>query len=334
MHTDSASPGPTVRVRGLTKSFGGHRALDGIDLDVPAGHVLALLGPNGAGKTTAVRAITTLTRPDAGTVEVAGHDLYRDPAGVRASLGLSGQYAAVDERLTGHENLRMVAMLYGMRRKEARHRSWELLRRFRLDEAAHRRAGHYSGGMRRRLDLAGALIADPAVVVLDEPTTGLDPRGRMDTWEAIGDLVARGTSVLLTTQYLEEADQLADSIAVIDRGGVIARGTADELKARVGGERLELVVEQAADLETARAAMVVSGSGTPTSDPQARRVRAVVTNGRKTLGDVLTALDEQGVPVLDVALSRPTLDDVFLELTGHHTDAGHGGDDGSGEERS
>lgn len=334
MHTDHDPPGPeaappAVRVRGLTKTFGSHRALNGIDLDVPAGHVLALLGPNGAGKTTAVRAITTLTRPDSGTVEVAGHDLHRNPAGVRANLGLSGQYAAVDERLTGHENLRMVAMLYGMGRKEARRRSWQLLRRFRLDDAAHRLAGHYSGGMRRRLDLAGALIADPSVVVLDEPTTGLDPRGRMDTWEVIGGLVADGTSVLLTTQYLEEADQLADSIAVIDRGGVIARGTADELKTRVGGERLELVVEHAADLEAARAALLASGSGPPDSDPQARRVRAAVTNGRKALGDVLGALDDQGVPVLDVALCRPTLDDVFLELTGHHT----GGDGGAGDDR-
>ncbi|WP_249352133.1 ATP-binding cassette domain-containing protein [Nocardiopsis akebiae] len=329
--------GPMIEVRGLTKAFGAHQALRGIDLDVPRGHVLGLLGPNGAGKTTTVRAITTLTRPDSGTIRVAGHDAVRDPGRVRASIGLSGQYAAVDEKLTGHENLFMVAMLYGMGRAESHRRADALLRRFRLDDVADRRAGQYSGGMRRRLDLAGALVADPPVVVLDEPTTGLDPRGRMDTWAVVSELVGRGTSVLLTTQYLEEADQLADSIVVIDQGGVIARGTADELKTQVGGERLDLVLEHGADLPEARGVLAAAGSGEPTVDPQARRASVAVANGHKTLSDVLAELDARGVGVLDVSLRRPTLDDVFLELTGRRAggapdgDSGGGGGDGGGD---
>ncbi len=220
-----------VRAEGLVKTFGSTRALDGIDLEIPTGTVLGLLGPNGAGKTTAVRILTTLLRPDSGRAWVAGHDVLAEPDAVRRSIGLSGQYAAVDENLTGFENLYMVGRLYGKNKPDARARSRELIGRFRLDEAADRPAKTYSGGMRRRLDLAGALVAEPAVVLLDEPTTGLDPRGRLDTWEVIGELVADGASVLLTTQYMEEADQLADTILVIDHGSVIESGTADQLKA-------------------------------------------------------------------------------------------------------
>jgi ABC-2 type transport system ATP-binding protein len=224
-----------VEAEGLVKTFGSTRALDGIDLQIPQGTVLGLLGPNGAGKTTAVRILSTLLRPDAGRAQVAGVDVLTDPHGVRGKIGLAGQYAAVDANLTGFENLYMIGRLYGMPRRQARSRARALLTRFRLDEAAERTAKTYSGGMRRRLDLAGALVASPEVVMLDEPTTGLDPRGRLDTWEVIAELVADGAGVLLTTQYLEEADHLADTIAVIDRGRVIARGTSDELKAQVGG---------------------------------------------------------------------------------------------------
>jgi ABC-2 type transport system ATP-binding protein len=231
-----------VRVEGLTKSFGATRALDGVDLEIPSGTILGLLGPNGAGKTTTVRILTTLLRPDAGRAVVAGYDVVEQPQQVRKAIGLSGQYAAVDENLTGSENLYLVGRLYGLSRKAARARAAELLARFKLTEPAERPSKTYSGGMRRRLDLAGALVSSPQVVVLDEPTTGLDPRGRLDTWSMISELVADGATVLLTTQYLEEADQLADRIVVIDRGRAIAAGTADELKSQVGGERLQVVV--------------------------------------------------------------------------------------------
>jgi ABC-2 type transport system ATP-binding protein len=308
---------PAVRAEGLVKNYGSTRALDGVDLEIPAGQVLGLLGPNGAGKTTTVRILTTLLRPDAGRAWVAGHDVLADPEAVRRTIGLSGQYAAVDENLTGYENLYMVGRFYGFSRSDAGARSRELLGDFKLQEAADRPAKTYSGGMRRRLDLAGALVARPAVVVLDEPTTGLDPRGRLDTWEVIGNLVSDGATVLLTTQYLEEADQLADTIAVIDRGKLIAEGTADELKAQTGGERLELVVADLAELPQVRRVLAEVGSDEPKVDEQSRRVSVLVDTGPKALIEALRRLDTESISVLDVGLHRPTLDDVFLSLTGH-----------------
>ncbi|WP_326951075.1 ATP-binding cassette domain-containing protein [Amycolatopsis sp. NBC_01307] len=310
-------PDIAVRVRGLVKTYGSTRALDGVDLEIPAGRVLGLLGPNGAGKTTTVRILTTLLRPDSGEAWVAGHDVLAEPDAVRQRIGLSGQYAAVDENLTGFENLYMVGRLYGRRKPAARSRARELLARFQLAEAADRPAKGYSGGMRRRLDLAGALVAEPAVVVLDEPTTGLDPGGRLDTWAVIKELVADGTTVLLTTQYLEEADQLADAIVVIDHGRVIARGTADELKAQIGGERLELVVAAAADLPATLDVLRAVGTGEPSGDEHTRRAEILVDTGPKALIEALRQLDGLGVTVQDVGLHRPTLDDVFLSLTGH-----------------
>jgi ABC-2 type transport system ATP-binding protein len=314
-------PDSAVQVRGLVKTYGSTRALDGVDLDIPAGRVLGLLGPNGAGKTTTVRILTTLLRPDSGEAHVAGYDVLTQPDEVRRRIGLSGQYAAVDENLTGFENLYMVGRLYGRRKSAARSRARELLARFALEEAADRPAKGYSGGMRRRLDLAGALVAEPTVVVLDEPTTGLDPGGRLDTWGVIKELVADGTTVLLTTQYLEEADQLADSIVVIDHGRVIARGTADELKAQIGGERLELVVASAADLPATLEVLREVGTGEPSGDDHTRRAEILVDTGPKALIEALRRLDGQGIAVQDVALHRPTLDDVFLSLTGHGAEA-------------
>lgn len=321
MSRTTASP-ITVRATALTKTFGANRALDGVDLEIRSGEVLGLLGPNGAGKTTAVRILTTLLKPDSGHAVVAGHDVRTEPDAVRRAIGLSGQYAAVDENLTGYENLYMVGRFYGMSRADASARARALLSRFRLDEAADRLSKGYSGGMRRRLDLAGALVAAPPVVVLDEPTTGLDPRGRMETWEVIGELVHDGTTVLLTTQYLEEADQLADTIAVIDQGRVIARGTSEELKAQVGGEQLELVAEDAADLPMVARVLAEVGAGEPNIQESVRRVRVAVDAGTKALVEALRRLDAHGVAVHDVALHRPTLDDAFLSLTGHPVEDG------------
>jgi ABC-2 type transport system ATP-binding protein len=306
-----------VRAEGLVKTYGQTRALDGVDLEIPAGQVLGLLGPNGAGKTTTVRILTTLLRPDSGRAWVAGHDVLAEPEAVRRKIGLSGQYAAVDESLTGYENLYMVGRFYGFSRANAAARSRELLASFKLQEAADRPTKTYSGGMRRRLDLAGALVARPAVVVLDEPTTGLDPRGRLDTWEVIGELVSDGATVLLTTQYLEEADRLADTIAVIDRGKLIAQGTADELKAQTGGERLELVVAETSELVLASKVLAEVGSDEPKVDEQSRRISVLVDTGPKALIEALRRLDTENIGVLDVGLHRPTLDDVFLSLTGH-----------------
>ncbi len=301
------------------KRYGDVTALAGVDLTVPQGTVLGLLGPNGAGKTTTVRILTTLLRPDEGEAHVAGVDVIADPAGVRRRIGLSGQYAAVDEYLTGYENLEMIGRLYHLGRTRSRERARELLARFRLEDAANRPTRTYSGGMRRRLDLAGALVANPPVLFLDEPTTGLDPRGRTDMWDVIRGLVAEGTTLLLTTQYLEEADLLADEIVVIDKGRVIAQGTADELKRQVGGERLEITVSDGARVEEARALLVPLGHGAPSVDADRRALAMTVTGGAAVLTDALRRLDGAGIAIDDVGLHRPTLDDVFLSLTGSTT---------------
>jgi ABC-2 type transport system ATP-binding protein len=315
----------SIQATGLVKVFqargGSVRALDGVDLAVPQGTVLGLLGPNGAGKTTVVRVLTTLLNADAGTAHVAGFDVARDPDDVRSNIGLSGQYSAVDEYLTGRENLTMIGRLYHLSKKGARSRAEELLDRFGLTDAADRNVKGYSGGMRRRLDLAGALVAQPPVLFLDEPTTGLDPRSRLGLWEVISELVQDGTTLLLTTQYLEEADKLADKIAVIDHGRVIARGTADELKANVGGEHLDLVVESQQDLTIAGDILSRLGSETPQIDDRAQSVSVKVSGGAQTLVAAVRELDAQGVHILDVGLRRPTLDDVFLSLTGQPTEA-------------
>ncbi|MCP2288323.1 ATP-binding cassette domain-containing protein [Nocardia amikacinitolerans] len=305
-----------VEVRGLVKNYGKIRVLDDIDLEIPAGTVMGLLGPNGAGKTTTVRIVTTLLKPCAGSVRVAGIDVLRDPADARRRIGLSGQYAAVDANLSGYENLRMVARLYGMSPRQATNRAVELLGALGLDHAAHRRAGTYSGGMARRLDLAGALVARPAVVVLDEPTTGLDPRGRLDMWRVIGDLVDDGTTVLLTTQYLEEADLLADRITVIDRGRVIARGSADELKTSIGGDRLTVTLAPGQEAKPAMTVLAQIGVGEPNHETGTDEVTVVVGDGSRTMVEALRRLDDAGVCVVDASVHRPSLDDVFLSLTG------------------
>jgi ABC-2 type transport system ATP-binding protein len=318
MTTANAS-GPAISVTGLVKSFGDVRALDGVDLDVPSGSVLGLLGPNGAGKTTTVRVLTTLLKPDAGTVLVTGLDAVRDAAQLRGRIGLAGQYAAVDENLTGLENLVMVGRLYGMRRAEAKRRGRDLLERFDLVDAADRPVKTYSGGMRRRLDLGAALVARPPVLFLDEPTTGLDPRSRLEVWATIEGLVAEGTTVLLTTQYLDEADRLADLIAVIDRGRVIAEGTPDELKDRVGGERLEVHLADASAVDAAVRALAPMADEPPVADGET--VRLPVSRRSGTIVEAVRRLDEAGVAVDDLGLRRPTLDDVFLALTGHAAEA-------------
>jgi ABC-2 type transport system ATP-binding protein len=311
---------PAISVTGLTKSFGEVRALDGVDLEVDPGTVLGLLGPNGAGKTTAVRILATLTKPDEGTARVAGLDVVRDAARLRQEIGLAGQYAAVDELLTGEENLVMVGRLYGKSRNEAKARATELLRQFDLVGAAKRPAKTYSGGMRRRLDLAAALVEAPPVLFLDEPTTGLDPRSRLDLWGTIEELVAEGTTVLLTTQYLDEADRLADRIAVIDRGRVIAEGTPDELKDRVGGERLEVRLTDTAMAPRAADALAPLCSDEPPVT-EGNVVKLAVRPRSGLIVEAVRRLDDAGVGVDDIGLRRPTLDDVFLSLTGHAAEA-------------
>jgi ABC-2 type transport system ATP-binding protein len=306
-----------IRTSGLVKRYGKVVALDGLDLEVPGGTVLGLLGPNGAGKTTAIRILTTLLEPDEGFAEVAGLDVGTEPSKVRERIGLSGQNAAVDEHLTGYENLDMVARLYHLGRARSRARARELLDRFELSEAADRPVKTYSGGMRRRLDLAAALVSDPEVLFLDEPTTGLDPRSRAQMWEEIQELARGGSTVLLTTQYMEEADRLADDIVVIDRGRKIAHGTADRLKAQIGGERIEVVLANSEDIPTAESILTAARCEGVRVDEQARRLTAAVTNGAGALTHVLQRLGEKNLPVFDVGLRRPTLDDVFLSLTGH-----------------
>ncbi|WP_328658049.1 ATP-binding cassette domain-containing protein [Streptomyces sp. NBC_00334] len=310
-----------VRAEGLEKRYGDKRALDGFDLAVREGTVHGLLGPNGAGKTTAVRILSTLVRLDGGRAEVAGLDVARRARDVRARIGLTGQYAAVDEVLTGRQNLEMFGRLFHLGGRRARARAVELLERFDLTDAADLGVGKYSGGMRRRLDLAASMILAPSVLFLDEPTTGLDPRSRGEVWESVRALVADGTTVLLTTQYLEEADRLASRITVIDQGRTIADDTPDGLKNLVGGDRIEVVVADRAELPSVVKTVARVCEGEPETDEEGLRVHAPVTDRVPALTEVARTLQDEGVVVEDIGLRRPSLDDVFLRLTGHRTNA-------------
>jgi ABC-2 type transport system ATP-binding protein len=307
---------PIICVEGVQKGFGEVQALKHIDLAVERGTVLALLGPNGAGKTTLVRILTTLLKPDGGRASIAGYDVVTDARALRRIIGLAGQYAAVDENLSGRENLVMVGQLYHLGYRQARQRADELLERFDLLEAANRPTRQYSGGMRRRLDLAASLVAAPRVLFLDEPTTGLDPRSRIGLWEMIEALVAEGTTLLLTTQYLEEADYLADQIAVIDHGTIIARGSADELKTQIGGDILDLHITDRTRTHEAATALARLGEGEPNVEPDSGHITLSVTHGAGVLADTVRALDQATIDIADIALRRPSLDEVFLALTG------------------
>jgi ABC-2 type transport system ATP-binding protein len=316
---------------GVVKRYGAKVvALDGLDLAVPKGTVLGLLGPNGAGKTTAVRILTTLLEPDEGSVEVAGIDVRAEPAKVKEKIGLSGQNAAVDEYLTGYENLEMVGRLYHLGKSRAKARAHELLNEFDLIEESDRPTKTYSGGQRRRLDLAAALVTAPDVIFLDEPTTGLDPRSRAMMWETIQTLVKGGSTVLLTTQYMEEADRLCDNIVVIDKGRKIAEGTADDLKTQIGGERIELVVASVADVATARSVLSELAVDEVQVEEHTRTLTAGVSGGVEALESVLHRLSAQSIKVADIGLRRPTLDDVFLSLTGHSAEDVEASEEGDG----
>ncbi len=316
-----------IAASGLEKTYGRTKALDGLDLVVETGAILGMLGPNGAGKTTTVRVLSTLLRPDRGTARVAGHDVVTEAAEVRRHIGLTGQYAALDESLTGRANLIMIGQLCRLPRREAKRRAAELLDSFDLTDAADRGVKTYSGGMRRRLDLAASLVARPSILFLDEPTTGLDLPSRMVTWEAVRGLAATGTTVLLTTQQLDEADQLADRIAVVDRGRVIAEGTSAQLKAKVGGERVQLTVAPDSDLATAAGVLARYSDGLPQLDPVQRSVEVPVPNGARQMPDIVRDLDAAGVLLDDLGIRRPSLDDVFLTLTGHAADGQPAGDE-------
>jgi daunorubicin resistance ABC transporter ATP-binding subunit len=313
-----SSASPAIRVSGVAKHFGDTIALDGVDLEVQEGTVFGLLGPNGAGKTTLVRVLATLLTPDAGRAEVLGHDVVEEAETVRELLGLTGQFAAVDEILSGRENLEMFGRLFDLSRRDAKRRAQELLERFDLVEAADRPAKTYSGGMRRRLDLASSLLTQPRILFLDEPTTGLDPRSRNEIWGIVRELVRDGTTLLLTTQYLEEADELADRIAVIDHGRVIAQGTGNELKDRIGGQILEVELAAATQRDEAQRVLTGVGCGEPEPDERPDRLKLPAPrDGLELVQDAAAALRSANIEVSDLGLRRPTLDDVFLQLTGH-----------------
>ena len=320
---------PAISAIGLTKRYGDLTALAGLDLTVPEGSVLGLLGPNGAGKTTAVSILTTLLEADEGTATIAGADLRTEPQLVRERIGLSGQYAAVDEVLTGFENLEMIGRLYRLGRDRSKSRARDLLERFDLVDAGDRPVKTYSGGMRRRLDLAGALVAEPPVLFLDEPTTGLDPRSRIELWGVIRELVERGATLLLTTQYLEEADQLADEILVIDHGRELARGTSDQLKTQLGGERIEVTVDSPDSIAAARQILAGVAVGEVEVNEATRTLLAPITGGVASLSAALREFESRQLAVSDIGLRRPTLDDVFLTLTGHAAEQGRSDQDRS-----
>ena len=330
LHGGHAVITAAVEVDGVSKQFGSTLALDNVSLSVEAGRVLALLGPNGAGKTTLIRILTTLLAPDSGRARVAGLDVRRDPKAIRSLIGLAGQYASVDEMLTGRENLELVGLLYHLEKSEYRRRAQDALERMTLTGAGDKPVKTYSGGMRRRLDLAASLIGRPPILFLDEPTTGLDPRTRNGLWQFIEELVAEGTTVLLTTQYMEEAEHLADSIVVLDTECVVAQGTADQLKDQLGGDVLEIRVTDVADLERAATIVAEFGDVVPRLNPDLKEVSLPVKGSAKVLIAAGRALDDSGIALDDLGIRRPSLDDVFLSFTGHRTAAGEDADVGGG----